>query len=94
MGLGQFLQGVLVDYLLILSLAELGLFGYDKLMAVTRRWRIPERVLLTIGLAGGAWGALLGMVVFRHKIRRARFWITLVPPAVVYLALLILISDR
>ena len=35
--------------------------------------RIPEAVLLGVGLAGGAPGALLGMRLFHHKTRRAYF---------------------
>ena len=38
-------------------------------------WRIPERTLLIVPFFGGALGALLGMLLFRHKIRKLYFWI-------------------
>ena len=49
------------------------LYGLDKLLAKLHARRIPERVLLLAAAAGGAPGALLGMLVFHHKIRKARF---------------------
>jgi uncharacterized membrane protein YsdA (DUF1294 family) len=51
------------------------LFGADKLMAKASLRRIPEKTLLFCGLLGGSFGALLGMVLFRHKIRKQKFWI-------------------
>ena len=80
---------MLETYLLILSVVTFILFGYDKAMAVTHNWRVPERVLIGAGLAGGAWGALAGMVMFRHKIRHTRFWLILIPCGLFYLGLLV-----
>lgn len=40
--------------------------------------RVPERVLLTLSLLGGSIGAMLGMLIFRHKTRKDKFRI-LVP---------------
>ncbi|MGQ9683457.1 MAG: DUF1294 domain-containing protein [Anaerolineae bacterium] len=48
-------------------------YGLDKWAAQCNRQRIPERVLLGLALAGGSPGALLGMVLFRHKRRKAPF---------------------
>lgn len=53
-------------YLFSLSLIAIILFGYDKAMALARKRRVPERMLLGLGLVGGAWGGLAGMVLFRH----------------------------
>ena len=49
------------------------LFGWDKLMAKLRRSRLPEAALLGTALFGGGAGALLGMLLFRHKIRKRPF---------------------
>ena len=57
-----------------MSLIALTVYGIDKAKAQTRRWRIPESVLLLLGFFGGAAGALLGMLIFRHKTRRWYFW--------------------
>ncbi len=61
-------------FLGVMSLAALTVYGMDKARAQTRRWRIPESVLLLLGFLGGAAGALLAMLIFRHKTRRWYFW--------------------
>ncbi len=43
------------------------LYGADKWKAKQNLWRIPEKVLLTLAVAGGGIGAACGMLVFRHK---------------------------
>ena len=58
----------------VLSILTMTLYGLDKAKAQARRRRIPESVLLLLGFFGGAAGALLGMLIFRHKTRRWYFW--------------------
>ena len=58
----------------VMSLVSLAVYGADKARAQSRRWRIPESCLLLLGFLGGAAGALLGMLIFRHKTRRWYFW--------------------
>lgn len=60
----------------VVSAFTLLLFGWDKAMAKLGRRRIPERSLLLSCLAGGAAGGLLGMALFRHKIRKPKFYLT------------------
>ena len=50
------------------------LYGADKMRAKRHRRRIRESVLLSFGFFGGALGALLGMLFFRHKTRHGYFW--------------------
>ena len=57
----------------VISVFTFILFGWDKLMAKLGRSRIPEFGLLAAALLGGGTGALLGMLLFRHKIRKAPF---------------------
>lgn len=56
-----------------LSILAFFLFGWDKAMAKLHRRRVPEAALLGCALMGGAAGALLGMALFHHKIRKGAF---------------------
>ena len=58
----------------VLSVIAFLLYGIDKRKAKAKRWRIPEATLLGIGIIGGAPGALLGMMAWRHKTRHWYFW--------------------
>lgn len=60
----------------VLSAFTLLLFGWDKGMAKLGRRRVPEASLLFVCLAGGAAGGLVGMYLFRHKIRKPKFYLT------------------
>lgn len=61
----------------LICLAVFFLYGIDKYRAIRGDWRISERRLLIYAVFG-APGALAGMLVFRHKIRKLKF-ILLVP---------------
>lgn len=56
------------------------LYGIDKFKATHGRWRISESTLLVSAFCMGAFGAYLGMEVFRHKTKTKKFTI-LVPVA-------------
>ncbi|MGN1237084.1 MAG: DUF1294 domain-containing protein, partial [Bacteroidaceae bacterium] len=43
------------------------LYGLDKYLAYHNKTRIPEFILLLFSFLGGAFGALCGMILFRHK---------------------------
>ena len=71
------------------SALALFLFGWDKLMAKLGRRRIPEAALLGAALCGGGAGGALGMVLFRHKIRKGAFRLV-IPAALALQAALLL----
>lgn len=48
-------------------------YGIDKQKARRHQWRIPEATLLGLAAIGGSVGALLGMRVFHHKTKKAKF---------------------
>ena len=60
-------------YLVLMNALGFILMLADKHKAKRKRWRIPEAVLLGTALLGGSAGMLLGMYLFRHKTRHARF---------------------
>ena len=63
----------LLWYLAAVNLVTFTVYGVDK--AKTRRgaWRVPEKTLFLLPLLGGSVGALLGMLVFRHKTKHWYF---------------------
>lgn len=64
---------ILMWYLIIINVAAWIAYGLDKWKAKAGKWRIPERTLLILALIGGSLGALAGMMMFRHKTRKAKF---------------------
>ena len=66
---------ILLYYFLGMNLFLFILMGMDKRAARRNKWRIPERRLLTLGLIGGGFGGILGMLVFHHKTHRIYFTI-------------------
>ena len=56
----------------ILSVISFSVYGTDKVKAKLKWRRIPEKHLLLIALIAPI-GALVGMRVFRHKIRKDKF---------------------
>ena len=51
------------------------LYGIDKWSARHNLRRIPEKVLLGIAAIGGSLGAFASMRLFRHKTRKAKFYL-------------------
>jgi uncharacterized membrane protein YsdA (DUF1294 family) len=49
------------------------IFGIDKLKAKKNYYRISEKNLILMCFLGGGIGGLLGMYLFRHKIRKWYF---------------------
>jgi len=62
-------------YSITLSIIGFILMGIDKKRAKRNKWRIREKLLLIIAFIGGSPGTLIGMIVFRHKIRNKKFYI-------------------
>ncbi len=59
----------------VMSIIAFILYAVDKRRAIKHMWRIKEATLLFFGFFGGSVGALLAMLLFRHKTRHAIFWI-------------------
>ena len=63
----------LLWYLAAVNLVTLTVYGVDKAKARRGAWRVPEKTLFLLPLLGGSVGALLGMLVFRHKTKHWYF---------------------
>lgn len=57
--------------------------GIDKYKALNNKRRISEKSLILSALFFGGVGSLLGMIVFRHKIRKIKF-VILIPISGLY----------
>jgi uncharacterized membrane protein YsdA (DUF1294 family) len=60
-------------WLVVSGITSFFVYGYDKFKAVRGGYRVPENLLHLFALSGGFVGCALGMIVFRHKIRKLRF---------------------
>ena len=64
----------LAGYYLVINLIAFLAFGWDKLSAIQGWWRTPERTLFTLIWLGGFAGALVAMLLFRHKTQHPAFY--------------------
>ena len=60
----------------VMSLLTFALYAWDKHLAVYQKTRVPELILLLFSFLGGAFGALCGMIFFRHKTLHKMFLIS------------------
>ncbi|WP_155859945.1 DUF1294 domain-containing protein [Kordiimonas gwangyangensis] len=60
------------------SLLTFLVYGFDKMAAIRRGWRVREDTLHMFGILGGWPGAILAQRLLRHKTRkrsfRSTFW--------------------
>lgn len=69
---------LVVGYLLFINIRTYILFGTDKKHAVKKQERVPERTLFKLMWLGGAAGAALAMMFFRHKTLHRNFTVTVI----------------
>ncbi len=60
-------------YICSLSVVSLVLTVYDKVASKTKKWRIPEKVLMTFAFMGGATVMYITMQIIRHKTKHKKF---------------------
>ena len=80
---------IFLAYMLAVNVGTYWLYGRDKKRAKRQERRIPEKVLIMLAIAGGSIGAYIGMGVFRHKIRKPRFYIGI--PLIILLQIVLLV---
>lgn len=56
-----------------MNIVGLTVMWLDKRKAVRHKWRIPEKTLFLISIAGGSIGTWSGMYIFRHKTKHWYF---------------------
>lgn len=79
-------------YLFAVNLLSFVLMGDDKRRAKRGERRIAEKTLFLSASAGGSIGAIVGMVLFRHKTRHLRFVLGLPVILLIQLTIFLLLS--
>ena len=74
---------LLFIYLVCINVLTFLLYGTDKWKAKKGKRRISEKGLLGVVALGGSVGGLVGMYTFRHKTRKAKFYLGV--PAIIAL---------
>ena len=68
-------------WIVLCGTVAFSLYALDKDRAKRGKWRIKERTLLLVSLAGGMIGGLCGMYLCRHKTKHRYFavvnWLSL-----------------
>ena len=69
----KFINENLVFLIFVPNIISYLLFAWDKHLAHYQRSRVPEAILFLFTFLMGAFGALCGMIFFRHKTRHVSF---------------------
>ena len=86
--MSQIILYAYIGYLVLMSLITLILYKIDKNKAVKQsKERIEEKTLLGFSALGGALGALVGRIIFRHKTDKIYFSL------VIYFSLLLEVAS-
>jgi len=82
----------LILYLAGINLVTFAMFAWDKYSAIKGQWRIPEKTLLALALAGGSPGAIIAQQRLRHKTRKQPFRAQLILIAGLHVVLLVALT--
>lgn len=80
--------GLIAAWYVTASLIAFFVYAVDKSAARRNEWRIPERTLHLLALAGGWPGGMLAQKILRHKSRKPVFHFVLWTSALLHLAVL------
>jgi len=84
----------LVWYLVIINFITFFVYGLDKAKAEGQSWRVKETRLLLLALIGGSLGAIAGMKIFRHKIKKVGFLLPFVVILLIQVSLIYLFLTK
>lgn len=73
--------------MVVFNLATFIFYGMDKIKAVNNEWRISEKRLLRLSMLG-PFGSWLGMKVFRHKVKKPKFYVGIPFFAIIHIIIL------
>ena len=81
-------MNILFIYLIAISILAVILTIYDKICAMSRKWRVKESTLLLLSVLGGSVAMYITMQIIRHKTRHIKFMLGI--PIIIILQLLII----
>ena len=73
----------------MISVISVMLTVYDKVASMSKKWRIPEKVLMLFGFFGGATAMYVTMQLIRHKTKHKKFMIGLPCFIIIHIALIL-----
>ncbi len=73
---------IIILFLVVWNAIVFVVYVADKVKAIRKKWRVPERSLLMLSFSFGGVGAFLGMIIARHKVNKKKFMI-LVPLSII-----------
>jgi uncharacterized membrane protein YsdA (DUF1294 family) len=85
---------LLLAWIIGVSIAAFGTYGYDKSIAGHNVTRVPEVVLHALTAVGGTFGSFLGMQVFRHKTQKKSFRLVFWAIVIVQIVVIVLLATR
>lgn len=71
----NYAEKILVLYSILINILSFAMMGIDKKKAKNHRYRISENILIALSIIGGAIGTLIGIIVFKHKTSKSKFYI-------------------
>ena len=84
----------MLTYFIIISIISVLVTIYDKAAAGERHTRVPERILLGLGLIGGALAMFITMLLIRHKTRKIKFMAGLPVMIILHIILLMIFATH
>jgi uncharacterized membrane protein YsdA (DUF1294 family) len=85
---------LLLAWIIGVSIASFGTYGYDKSIAGRDITRVPEVVLHLLTALGGTIGSFAAMQIFRHKTQKKSFQIVFWAIVVIQIIVLVLLLTR
>ena len=86
--------GLFWSWIIGVSIASFGTYGYDKSIAGRGVMRVPEVVLHLLTALGGTIGSFAAMQIFRHKTQKKSFQLVFWVIVVIQIVVIVLLLTR
>lgn len=63
----------LYKYMIIINIISFIIYAIDKRLAIKKKTRVPEALLLFLSIIGGSLGSLIAMYLVHHKTKKWYF---------------------